>query len=115
MLTMFKEFLRNPVQMKYLPVFVCLLMAAIFTAITHQAMSVLIPTALAGMNLISADSPLKKFFYYGYILLAAAFSSMTVMMVFVGALQAAAVAGIVASVPLSILLTRKLEEKHDVQ
>lgn len=113
MLEKFKSFGRNPFQAKYLPVLVCFAMAAIFTPITHQVTSVLVPAFLALMQLLAADVPLTKIYFWGYVLSASAFTALAVMTVFVGAFQAAAISAVVAALPLSILFTRKVAEKPD--
>ena len=115
MLDLLKAFFRNPAQVKYLPVFACLLMAAVFTPITHEWTSVVVPLALALIQTLYAGQSITKPFFYAYLAQSAIFGGIAVMLLFVGALQASAISSVVALLPVSILYTRQLETPPDVQ
>jgi len=102
-------FLQNPFQVKYIPVLVALALGVAAFAITHGWLAILLGVVLGAMQYVAADAPLKSRDRIGYSIALAVLASMAVYYFFVGVLAAAAISGAVALLPLSILLTRKIE------
>jgi hypothetical protein len=105
---MFKEFLKNPFQVKYIPVLISLAIGVAFTAINHEPKSAIIMAIFAALNVAAAGQPIHPMWKAMYIGTGAVFLSIAIYMVFVGAFAAAGVAGAIAALPLSILFTRKV-------
>ncbi len=102
-------FLQNPFQKKYIPVLVCALLGVAAFAITHGAMSLVVMGALGLFQYLAADKPLTSSNRMGYSVLAAILIAMAIYYFFVGVLAATAISGCTALLPVSILLTRKVE------
>jgi len=102
-------FLQNPFQVKYIPVLVCALLGVAAFAITHGPLSLLTMGVLGLFQYLTADKPLTSGYRMGYSILTAALLSMAIYYFFVGVLAATAISGCTALLPISILLTRKVE------
>jgi len=102
-------FLQNPFQVKYIPVLVCALLGVAAFAFTHGVMALVVMGALAAMQYVAADKPLKAAERIGYSILTAMLVSMAIYYFFVGVLPATIISGAVALLPISVLLTRKIE------
>ena len=101
------EFFKKPFQVKYIPTLVALALGAAAAVITGSLFGLLVMGVLALFYTLTADHPLNKINYHGNIILSAMCIALAVRMVFVGALSAAAVAGCLAILPLSVVLCRK--------
>jgi hypothetical protein len=102
-------FLQNPFQKKYIPVLVCALLGVAAFAITHGPMSLVVMGVLGLFQYLAADKPLTSTYRIGYSILTAILLSMAVYYFFVGVVAASVISGATAVLPLSILLTRKIE------
>lgn len=103
------SFLKNPFQKKYIPVLVCAALGVAAFAATGLIKALVVMGLLGLMQYIAADKPMTSFARSGYSVLAAIFISMAVYYFFVGVVAATVISGAVAVLPLSILLTRKVE------
>jgi hypothetical protein len=101
------SFLKNPFQVKYIPVLICIALAVALAAFTHAVAGPAIYAYLAFSNYITADKPLKGFYLHGYCALAAIALGIAVFALFAGTWQLALCALLVSSLPLSIVFTRK--------
>jgi hypothetical protein len=102
-------FLQNPFRKKYIPVLVAALLGVASFAITHGAMSLIVMGVLGLFQYLAADKPLTSTNRMGYSILTAILVSMAIYYFFVGVLAATVISGATALLPLSILLTRKVE------
>lgn len=112
------NFLRNPLQKRYIPTIIALIVGVMCTAVDHGAhrlVPALVWLFIAFSQAASADQPLKPVVFWLYVASGAALAAMAVLMVFVGAWLAAVFAGTIAAFPLSVVFIRQREEKTDVQ
>jgi hypothetical protein len=101
------SFLKNPLQLKYLPVLICMLLGVAAFAITHGPMALVVMGVMAFFNIKTADQPLNGLYLHGYIALATITSSLAIYGLFVHVFALAITSGAVALLPLSIVFTRK--------
>jgi len=112
------EFGKNPFQKKYIPVLFAILVSVMCAAVdhgVHRVVPILIGLCFAAMQIQAAGVPLKRGVQLGYIAIGALFSSLAIMMVFVGAWLAFLFAAAFALFPLSVVIVRPLETPKDVQ
>lgn len=105
-----KEVLKKLFQTKYVPVLVAVLIGLVCSLIEHSAKGLLVYGLVAVMSAFSAGEPLRKFAYYGWIIIGAGLCSLAVMSVVLGLYGSALVDLMFAVYPASVIATRKLKE-----
>ena len=103
------SFLQNPFQKKFIPVLVCAALGVAAFAVTGLIKALVVCGVLGVMQYLAADHPLTANARGTYSVLTAIFVSMAIYYFFVGVLPATVISGAVALLPLSILLTRKMD------
>ena len=101
------KFLKNPFQVKYIPVLICMALGIAAFAITQAPKALLILGALAVMQYFAAEKPLDGFYLYGYIALATIIIASGVVLLCHRNFAPAATDFAVGSLPVSIVLTRR--------
>jgi hypothetical protein len=106
------NFLKNPLQVRYIPVLIALIVGVMCTAVdngVHRLVPALVWLYIAASQVFSANHSLKALPFWLYVITGAIFSAFAVLMIFVGAFLAAVFAAAIAAFPLSVVFTRSRE------
>lgn len=104
------DFVKNPVQVKFIPTLISLVIGVVCWALNGSFWSFVPPAGLAAWSALVSDMKLPKLFFWAFILTSAAFFSYGIACAIYRAWAAAGLSLLFGSFPLSILFTHATEE-----